>query len=115
MKSSEFKLKIITGLNNMIDTYFGSNSIVDNFINSTLKVMIKQKSFMLDDAMELFTDKDGYIDEELIIDEYSKIFSDQKIVIDIRNFIKNDFIKEMLPDKALVIKIDDILNMLLQL
>lgn len=113
MKSSEFKLKIITGLNNMIDTYFGSNSIVDNFINSTLKVMIKQKSFMLDDAMELFTDKDGYIDEELIIDEYSKIFSDQKIVIDIRNFIKNDFIKEMLPDKALVIKIDDILNMLL--
>lgn len=112
MKPSEFKLKIITGLNNLIDTYFNSNNITDKLINSTLKVMIKQKSFMLDDAIQLFTDINNEIDEYAILDEYSNLFSNDQIIIDIRDFINNDFIKGLLPDKALIIKIDDIIDML---
>ena len=112
MKASAFKLRIISTLNGLVDTYFGSNSMVDRFVNSTLHVMIKQKSYMLDDVMNLFTDKDGNIDEELIIEEYSKMFGDKDIIIDIRDYINNEFIKGMLPDKSLVIKADDILDML---
>jgi len=112
MKASEFKLRVVSTLNELVDVYFGSDSMVDKFVNSTLHVMIKQKSYMLDDVMNLFTDQDGNINEELLIDEYSKMFGDKDIVIDIRDFIKNDFVKGMLPNKSLIIKSDDILDML---
>lgn len=112
MKASEFKLRVVSTLNELVDVYFGSDAMVDRFVNSTLRVMIKQKSYMLDDVMNLFTDQDGNINEELLIDEYSKMFGDKDIVVDIRDFIKNDFIKGMLPNKSLIIKSDDILDML---
>lgn len=112
MKASEFKLRVVSTLNELVDVYFGSDSMVDKFVNSTLHVMIKQKSYMLDDVMNLFTDQDGNINEELLIDEYSKMFGDKDIVIDIRDFIKNEFVKGMLPNKSLIIKSDDILDML---
>jgi hypothetical protein len=86
--------------------------MVDKFVNSTLHVMVKQKSYMLDDVLQLFTDQNGDINEELLMDEYSKMFGDKDIIIDIRDYIKNDFIKGMLPNKSLVIKSDDILDML---
>ena len=112
MKASEFKLRVVSTLNELVDIYFGSDTMVDKFINSTLHVMIKQKSYMLDDVMNLFTDQDGNIDKELLINEYSKIFQDKDIVIDIRDFIKNDFVKGILPNKSLIVKSDDILDML---
>lgn len=112
MKASEFKLRIVSTLNGLIDTYFGSNTMVDKFVNSTLHVMVKQKSYMLDDVINIFVDQNGEIDEELIFDEYSKMFGDNDITIDIRDYIKNDFIKSMLPNKSLIIKSDDILDML---
>ena len=112
MKVNEFKLRFITGLNNMIDTYYGSSSIVDKFMNSTLKVLVRQKSYIIEDTLNLFADKDGCIDEQMIIDEYAKIFENERIIVDIRDYIKNDFIKGLLPDKALVIKAEDIMRML---
>jgi hypothetical protein len=112
MKASEFKLRAISTINSLIDTYFGSNTMVDKFVNSTLHIMVKQKSYMLDDVLNLFTDQDGNIDEELLIDEYSKMFGENDIIIDIRRYIKNDFVRDMLPNKSLVIKSDDILDML---
>lgn len=112
MKASEFKLRAISTINSLIDTYFGSNTMVDKFVNSTLHIMVKQKSYMLDDVLNLFTDQDGNINEELLIDEYSKMFGENDIIIDIRRYIKNDFVRDMLPNKSLVIKSDDILDML---
>lgn len=112
MKLSEFKLRALTKVDELIDTYFGANTMIDKFINSTLHIMVKQKSYMIDDVLNIFTDKDGNIDEELIFNEYSKMFGEKDIIIDIRDFIKNDFIKDMLPNKSLVIKSDDILDML---
>ena len=112
MKASELKLRAITTINNLIDTYFGSDTMVDKFVNSTLHIIVKQKSYMLDDMLAVFTDKDGNIDEELVIEEYSKMFGDKDIIVDIRDYIQNDFIKSKLPNKSLVIKSDDILDML---
>lgn len=112
MKTSEFKLKVLTGLNNMVDTYFGSNTMTDKFLNSTIKVMIKQKSYMLNDAVNLFANEHDEIDEHVILEEYTKMFKDDKIIIDLRDFVGNNFVKGLLPDKALVLRVDDIINML---
>lgn len=113
MKKSELKLRLISGVYGLVDTYFGSDTMIDKFINSSLKIAIKQKSYMINDALVLFTDENDEVDLEMMIDEYSKLLKDEKITIDIRDYVDNQFIKNMLPNKSLVVKFEDILNMLI--
>lgn len=112
MKTSEFKLKVVGGINNLIDDYFGSNNISDKFINSTLKILVKQNTHKFDDILELFADEKGEIDTQEMIKEYSNLIGEQGLVFDIKQYIKSDFIKNMMPNKVLIIKKDDIINML---
>lgn len=111
MKACEIKLSIVSGLNNLIDDYFGTHSMADKFINSTLKILVKQNTYKLDEILDLFMDEHGVIDENIIIEEYSKVIGDSGFVLDIRDFIKNDMVKNLLPNKALVIKKDDLRKM----
>lgn len=111
MKASEFKLSLISGLNKLIDDYFGASTVADKFINSTLKIIIKQNSYKLDDMLELFSDEHGCIDKDIIIDNYSEVLGESGVVFDIRDFIKNEFVKSLLPNKALVIKREDLRKM----
>lgn len=111
MKASEFKLSLISGLNRLIDDYFGAATVADKFINSTLKIIIKQNSYKLDDVLELFSDEHGCIDKDIIIDNYSEVLGESGVIFDIRDFIKNDFVKSLLPNKALVIKREDLRKM----
>ena len=112
IKISEFKLKLLQGGNNLIDTYFAGVSPSERLINATVKIILNQNIDKVDDLIGLFADKEGYIDTDLIIAEYSKAFGTDKIILDLRDFINNDMIKRVLPNKALAIKIDDIANML---
>ena len=108
MKLSEFKLRLIQGANVLIDDYFGSNALSDKLLNSTLKILVKQNQHKLNGILDIFADENGEIDENIIIEEYSKVLGDRGAVLDLRNFINNDLIRNMLPNKALVIKIDDL-------
>lgn len=108
MKASEFKLSIVSGMNNLIDDYFGSNSKADKFINSTLKILVRQNTYKLDEVLGIFMDERGTIDEDIILEEYSKVIGESGLIIDIRDFVKNEFIKNLLPNKALIIKKDDL-------
>lgn len=112
MRASEFKLRLVSGVEGLIDTYFGSYTMTDKLLNTTLKVIVKQKSYLVDDVLTLFTDKDGCIDEHMIVDEYSKMLENETFILDIRNYINNDIVKGLLPDKALIIKSDDIRKMI---
>lgn len=111
MKASEFKLSLVQGVNGLIDDYFGSGSRADKFINSTLKIMVRQNTYKVDGIMELFTDEHGCIDEEVLIEEYSKVIGENGLILDIRDFVKNEMIKSLLPNKALVIKKEDLRKM----
>lgn len=115
MKMHEFKLRLICGVNDLIDDYFSANTVVDKFINSTLKIMVKQNAGKLDGIMELFMDENGCIDEQLVIEEYSKMLGENGILFDLRDFIKNDTIKNLLPNKALIIRDEDIKKMFQQM
>ena len=112
MKVSEFKLKVVNGINMLIDDYFGGNNIKEKLINSTLKIIVKQNQHKYDYLLDIFTDEKGEINVSSIIDEYSKIIGDDGLILDIRDFIKNEWLKGALPDKALKIKKEDIINML---
>lgn len=108
MAIRDFKTKLIIGVEDLIDTYFGSGSISDRLLNATVKIIANQNIDKLDNFLNLFADKDGKIDSDLIIKEYGKAFGSDKIIIDLRNFIENDMVRRVLPNKALAIKIDDI-------
>lgn len=110
MKQSEFKFKIVNKLNGLVDTYFGSSSMSDKFINSTLKIIIKQNQNKYDSILELFSDENGCIDPQIIIDEYVKALDPDGFVLDIRDFIKSESIKNMMPNKALKITREDLEN-----
>ena len=112
MKKHEVKLRLVCGVNELIDIYFGDNSIKDNLINSTLKVIVKQNTYKLEPILDLFTDENGDIDEHIIIEEYSRILGEKGIVIDLRDFIKNELVQKVLPDKAIVFKSEDLIKML---
>lgn len=111
MKSSEIKLCLVQGVNTLIDDYFGSSSKGDKFINSTLKILVRQNTYKVDGILELFEDEHGCIDEEVLIEEYSKVIGDSGIIFDIRDFVKNEMIRNFLPNKALVIKKEDLRRM----
>ena len=110
MKISEFKLKTLNGVNNLIDTYFSGTDIKDKFINATLKIFVKQNINKYDNIISMFADENGEIAVADIIEEYSKVFDDNGFMFDIRNYIKNDIIKSLLPNKALIIKKEDFEN-----
>ena len=108
IKIHEFKLKLVNGVEGLVDTYFSGGSISDRLINATVKIIINQNVDKLDEFIELFADKNGYVDTDVIIREYGKAFGTDKFILDLRDFVSNDIVRRALPNKALAIRIDDI-------
>ena len=111
MKATELKLRIQTVAENLINVYFGETNIVDKLTNSTLKVLLRNNMYQLDDLLKLFADKNGEIDAQSVINTYVEQFSDG-IQFDIKKYIKNDFIRNVLPDKTLIITKEDLLKII---
>ena len=112
MKAGELKLRLSNSAINLIDTYFNGNSITEKFINSTLKIILKQNLYRVDSILPLFADQNGDLNVDDIINEYANMFDDNGLVFDIKKYINNDTVKNLIPDKILVIKREDILNIL---
>lgn len=108
IKVTEFKSKLLKGGIDLIDIYFAGINPADRIINATVKIILNQNIDKLDDVINLFADKDGFVDTDMLIAEYSKAFGTDKIILDLRDFVDNDMVKKVLPNKALAIKIEDI-------
>ena len=108
IKVIEFKAKLLNGVEGLIDTYFAGGSISDRLINATVKIIVNQNVDKLDGFIELFADKNGYVDTDMIIKEYGKAFGTDKFILDLRDFVNNDMVRRALPNKALAIRIDDL-------
>lgn len=111
VKITEFKSKLIIGVNDLIDVYFPNASISDRLINATARIIVSQNIDKIDNFIELFADKDGYIDTDMMIAEYGKAFGTDKLIIDLRDYIDNDLVRRALPNKALAVRIDDLAKM----
>lgn len=112
MKAGEIKMRLFNTVITMIDTYFGATTMSEKFINSTLKILLKQNIGKIEPMLELFSDENGEINAEEIINEYAEMFDESGYVFDLKNFIENETVKKFIPDKVLVIKREDILNIL---
>lgn len=112
MKAGEVKMRFCNSVMNLIDTYFNGSAINEKFINSTLKIILKQNLYKLDSILNLFTDQNGDINTTEIITEYANMIGDNSYVFDLKQYVDNDLIKNLIPDKVLVIKREDIINFL---
>jgi hypothetical protein len=112
MKAGEVKLRLSHSVMNLIDTYFGGVTLNEKFINSTLKIILKQNLYKVDSVLNLFSDKDGNINIDEIVNEYSNMIDENGLIFDLKNYIDDDLIKSFIPDKILVIKREDILGIL---
>ena len=114
MKTSEFKLRIVKAIDDLVDVYFGEDNIIDNMTNSTLKLMIQINADKMDDVLALFADKDGEIDANTIINAYADNIGENGVSFNIKQYVKNDIIRSLLPDKTLIISKEDILKIINQ-
>ena len=108
IKISEFKYRLVNGVDGLVDTYFAGGGVKERFINATVKIIVNQNVDKIDDFIGLFADKDGYVDTDVLIREYGKAFGTDKIIIDMRDFVENDMVRRALPNKALAIELNDL-------
>ena len=111
MKAQEVKLKLVTSVNRLIDTYFGSPVVSEKMINATLKVLVKQNAYKLDNMLDLFADANGDINPQDILIEYANQVDENGVIIDIKQYINNETLKQFMPNKVLVMRKEDILNL----
>jgi len=112
MNISELKMRLLNKANSLIDIYFNEHGLTERFINSTLKIIMKQNIHKIDNIFELFADKNGDIDVNMLINEYSNMIPLEGITFDLKEHINNDLIRNMLPDKVLIIKREDIMSII---
>lgn len=112
MTISEFKIRLHETLNGFIDTYFGEQTMADKLINSTMKILVKTNINKLDNILSMFADENGNINASEIIEEYSRQIGGDGLRIDIREYIHNDFIKGLMPEKILLVRKEDFQRML---
>ena len=113
MRVSELKLRLRSGASTLIDSYFGSGSISDNMINATLKLLVRQNEYRVDGVLDMFKDENGEIDGEVVVEEYSKVFGNDGVILDIKDFVKSSTIRSFLPNKCLKITQDDLRKIIL--
>lgn len=112
MKQEELKLRVEKMINGLINTYFGENVLSDKLLNATLKAALKANIGKIDNLTNLFKDENGEINAEEVVNAYATEFGENGIRFDIRDYVGDDFLSGLLPDKYLLIKKDDFLNIL---
>lgn len=112
MKVAEFKLRILTGLNNWVDEYFGLDTINERLINTTLKLLIKQNSNKYDKYIYMFADENGEVNAHEIIESYSNLIGPNGVTIDLKQYVDNSILREFIPNKVLIIRKSDLLELI---
>lgn len=112
MTATEFKLRLITMVKGLIDTYFAEDNIIDRIANGTLKVLIQTNDDKIDGFIKMFCDKNGNVDANLVMNSYADQIPETGLRFDIKDYIESEFVKAMLPNKSLIIKRDDLLRVI---
>ena len=109
MKIDEFKLKLLKFGNNLIDSYFPNNNLIDRTSSSMLKYILKNKINELDGMIQLFKTSENEIDIDEFIDFMKENMIGSGLRINLHDYVSPDsFIATMLPDRTLLITKDDL-------
>lgn len=112
MKITELKLRIITSIDNLIDKYYGDPTMLDKFVNATLKLLVQQNANKYDNVLNMFADENGNIDAHTVVSTYANMLEGEGITVDLRRYVPG-YIGSMLPNKILILRKEDIMDILL--
>lgn len=113
MRTDEIKLRVKTFLNNTIDLYMPPTNFFDKMKNSTAKLWLDQNMWRINKVVDAFGDEHHDIDVEKIKEYYiNTIFENGEMRLDIKSMIPTqyDWLKEYLPNKIVLFKVDDFNN-----
>ena len=109
MKIQEFKLRLTNFANNIIDSYFKSNSLAEKGMGTMAKYIIKKKIDDFDDFLELFANKEKEIDtEEFVNYVVAELVGEDGMVVNFKDYLNPDgILYNLIPNKTLIVKKDD--------
>lgn len=109
MKIQEFKLRLTNFANNIIDSYFKSNSLAEKGMGTMAKYIIKKKIDDFDDFLELFANKEKEIDtEEFVNYVVAELVGEDGMVVNFKDYLKPDgILYNLIPNKTLIVKKED--------
>jgi hypothetical protein len=113
MKTDELKLRVIKFVNNTIDLYIPPTNFFDKLKNSTAKLWVEQNQWRFAKAIEAFGDEHDEIDTDRVMAHYEhSLFDNGELRLDIKSMIPDSFgwLKEYLPNKIILFKVDDFRN-----
>lgn len=108
MKTYELKGRLIGKAHTLIDMYFDGKGIVDILAKSTMKAYLATNEHTIDGMLKAFTGNSDEIDIEKIKDIYVSSIPEDGVYIDVRDFIKNDYVSSLMPDRCLHITKKDV-------
>ena len=109
MKIQEFKLRLTNFANNIIDSYFKSNSLAEKGMGTMAKYIVKKKIDDFDDFLELFANKEKEIDtEEFVNYVVAELVGEDGMVVNFKDYLKPDgMLYNLIPNKTLIVKKED--------
>ena len=109
MKRDEFKLRILKFGNNIIDSYFPENNMIDRTGSSMLKYILKNKINDFDNILSMFTKSDNEIDIEDFIEFMKENMIGSGLRVNLQDYIpENSFLSGIIPNRTLLITKDDL-------
>ena len=110
MKVTEFKVRTINKLFNIIDGWF-DNGFQDGMINGVLKTIIKANQNKYDELLKVFTDEQGNIDLSEINKQMEKVVP-ENLEIDLKDYANKMGVPPYLvPNKILILPKQDIISL----
>ena len=110
MKVTEFKVRTINKLFNMIDGWF-DNGFQDGMINGVLKTIIKANQNKYDELLKVFTDEQGNIDLSEINKQMEKVVP-ENLEIDLKDYANKMGVPPYLvPNKILILPKQDVISL----
>lgn len=110
MKVTEFKVRTINKLFNIIDGWF-DNGFQDGMINGVLKTIIKANQNKYDELLKVFTDEQGNIDLSEINKQMEKVVP-ENLEIDLKDYVNKMGVPPYLvPNKILILPKKDVIDL----
>lgn len=110
MKVTEFKVRTINKLFNIIDGWF-DNGFQDGMINGVLKTIIKANQNKYDELLKVFTDEQGNIDLSEINKQMEKVVP-ENLEIDLKDYANKIGVPPYLvPNKILILPKQDVISL----
>ena len=112
MRKEELKYSITQYVNQLINDVLPESGILGKLSNRTAKYWVEQNQWRLDEILSVFTDKDECIDTKRLAEMYEDaLFENGELRLSLKEIVPNSF-KDMLPDKIMIFKRDDLYKLL---